>query len=153
MLLDQVTFSSATVADQLTELGPDARDEFAYVVLVGLVGKVPDRLVKGEFRVGQLSLRYEWVTEASVEGTVLAHIENLKLVLSAGVLLPESSSIPTGRILELWAFAQDHSDSIAFWPSSERHRWVSSTAQTFGASDEFVRNLATNYPQLRRLCS
>lgn len=153
MLLDQVVFFSGTEADQLTGMGPGERDEFAYVVLVGLLGKVPDRLVSGEFRVGQLGLRYEWCTEAPFVGTVVAHIENLKLVLSDGVLLPESLSMPMGQILELWAFVQEHSDAIAFWPSSERQRWISSTAQAFGASDEFVRNLASNYPQLRRLCS
>jgi len=153
MLLDQVLSSSATVVDQFTGLAPGARDEFAYVVLVGLLGKVPDNRVAGEFRVGQLSLRYEWLTEAPIEGNVVAHSENLKLVLMDGALLPGSFSMKVGAILELWAFVQGHSDAIAFWPSSERHRWISSTARAYGTSDEFVRNLATNYPQLRRLCS
>ncbi|ATX64560.1 hypothetical protein [Roseinatronobacter bogoriensis] len=153
MLLDQLTSSSVTIADHFTELSPGARDEFAYVVLVGLVGKVPESRMNGEFRVGQLSLRYEWREEAPVGGTVVAHTENLKLILTDGVRLPGTASMPMLAILDLWTFVQAHSDKIAYWPSSERHRWISSTAQGFGVSDEFVRNLAINYPQLRRLCS
>ena len=54
MLLDQVTSYSANVTDQIDGLAPGARDEFAYVVLVGLLGTVPASLVSGEFRIGQL---------------------------------------------------------------------------------------------------
>lgn len=153
MLLDQVTSSSAAIEDQFTGLAPGARDEFAYVVLVGLVGKVPDSRITGEFRVGQMSLRYEWHNQTPVDGTVVAHSEDQKLILMDGVRLPGSLSMPIGAILDLWTFVQTHSDTITFWPSSERHKWISSTAQVFGASDEFVRNLAANYPQLRRLFS
>lgn len=153
MLLDQVTSSSANVADQIDGLAPGARDELAYVVLVGLLGTVPASLVSGEFRIGQLSLRYAWLTEAPIAGKVIAHSDTLKLVLSDGMLLPESESMAIGAILELWAFVQAHSDTLAFLPSSERHRWISSTAKAFGATNLFVQNLAANYPQLRRLCS
>jgi hypothetical protein len=153
MRLDQVMSSSDTMVEQLAGLMPDARDEFAYVVLVGLVGEVPRTRVPGEFKVGQLRLRYKWLSEEPIDARILAQSEDLKLVLVDGVLSPESFSMSIGAVLELWEFVQAHSDAIAFWPSSERHRWISDTAKAFATNEDFVRNLATNYPQLRRLCS
>ncbi len=45
MLLDRVILPAATLAHQFTDLPPAARDELAYVILVGLVGQVPESRV------------------------------------------------------------------------------------------------------------
>ncbi len=153
MLLDQVVASSASMEEQLTTLAPDARDELAYVVLAGLVGNVPRTRVAGEFKIGQLSLRYRWLAETPIDGTVIAQSENLKLVLTDELFVPGGFNMSIRGVLELWAYVQAHSDAIAFWPSSERHKWISDVASAFSTNREFVQNLASNYPQLRRICS
>lgn len=153
MLLDHINSSPRALENDFADLASDVRNEIAYILFVGLVGQVPKTKKEGEFDVGHLRLRYRWNSEGPFEGKVLLHSSNLKLVLMNEELNVGGFSLSIASLLELWSYLQDHSDAITFWPSSERHKWFQTTAKSFGVEELFVRNIASNYPILRRLFS
>jgi hypothetical protein len=132
---------------------PEVLDEVAYVALVGLLGVVPKHKTAGAFRTGQLSLSYEWRKPAgSNPQTILAN-DFFELVVPNSDLILEGTNRSIEALLRLWAFVQDRSDTKAYWPSDQRRRWIQETARDFQTTDDFVQNLVSSYPQIRRLFS
>lgn len=153
MLLDQVMASQSELVEKIESRNHELLDEIAYVALVGLLGVVPEKMRSGVFMIGQLAVPYEWRTSTANETSPVLTGGSLELVLTGTAPVHETTTPSIISLVSLWAVVQERSDALAYWPPEKRKRWISAAAETFQTTDEFVRNLMGNYPQLRRLCA